>query len=92
MPPLVDERPPTLVLVDEDDALTCAAEHVDHFEAFQRRDGRPRARLPRVLAPQPAARRRPSSRGQAQVDADEAAVDAILAPARRRARNIQVLS
>jgi hypothetical protein len=85
LPPLVDERPPTLVLVDEDDALTCAAEHVDHFEAFPRTTV-VRARgfhgtwllNPRLVTAVNA--------WKAQIDADEAAVDAILAPARFGAR------
>ena len=78
LPPLA-HRPPTLVLVDEDDALTCAAEHVDHFEAFPRTTV-VRARgfhgtwllNPRLVAA--------VASWTAQVDADEAAVDAILAP------------
>ena len=85
LPPLVDERPPTLVLVDEDDALTCAAEHVDHFEAF------PRTTVVRargfhgswLLNPQLVTA---VASWTAQVDADEAAVDAILAPAKFGAR------
>ena len=85
LPPLVDERPPTLVLVDEDDALTCAAEHVDHFEAFPRTTV-VRARgfhgswllNPQLLTAVDAWTK--------QIDADEAAVDAILAPARFGAR------
>ena len=85
LPPLVDERPPTLVLVDEDDALTCAAEHVDHFDAF------PRTTVVRargfhgswLLNPQLVTA---VASWTAQVDADEAAVDAILAPAKFGAR------
>ena len=85
LPPLVDERPPTLVLVDEDDALTCAAEHVDHIEAFPRTTV-VRARgfhgtwllNPRLIEA--------VASWTAQIDADEAAVDAILAPAKFGAR------
>ena len=84
LPPLA-HRPPTLVLVDEDDALTCAAEHVDHVEAF------PRTTVVRargfhgswLLNPQLVTA---VASWTAQVDADEAAVDAILAPAKFGAR------
>lgn len=84
LPPLAN-RPPTLVLVDDDDALTCAAEHIDHFEAF------PRTQVVRargfhgswLLNPRLADT---VSTWTTQIDADEAAVDAILAPAQFGAR------
>ena len=85
LPPLVDERPPTLVLVDEDDALTCAAEHVDHFEAFPRTTvvSAPGFHGTWLLNPRLVTA---VNAWTAQIDADEAAVDAILAPARFGAR------
>ena len=85
LPPLVDERPPTLVLVDEADALTCVAEHVDHVEAFPRTTvvSAPGFHGSWLLNPRLV---EAVESWTAQVDADEAAVDAILAPARFGAR------
>ena len=84
LPPLA-HRPPTLVLVDEDDALTCAAEHVDHVEAF------PRTTVVRARGFHGSWLLNPRlveavASWTKQVDADEAAVDAILAPAKFGAR------
>ena len=84
LPPLA-HRPPTLVLVDEDDALTCAAEHVDHVEAFPRTTvvSAPGFHGTWLLNPRLVTA---VDAWTAQVDADEAAVDAILAPAKFGAR------
>jgi len=84
LPPLA-HRPPTLVLIDEDDALTCVAEHVDHVEAFPRTTvvSAPGFHGSWLLNPQLVTA---VASWTAQVDADEAAVDAILAPARFGAR------
>ena len=84
LPPLA-HRPPTLVLVDEDDALTCAAEHVDHVEAFPRTTvvSAPGFHGTWLLNPRLVTA---VNAWTAQVDADEAAVDAILAPAKFGAR------
>ena len=78
-------RPPTLVLVDEDDALTCVAEHVDHVEAFPRTTvvSAPGFHGTWLLNPRLV---EAVESWTAQVDADEAAVDAILAPAKFGAR------
>ena len=85
LPPLVDERPPTLVLVDEDDALTCASEHVDHVEAFPRTTvvSAPGFHGTWLLNPRLATA---VDAWTAQIESDDAAVDAILAPARFGAR------
>ena len=84
LPPLA-HRPPTLVLVDEDDALTCVAEHVDHVEAFPRTTvvSAPGFHGSWLLNPRLVTA---VNAWTAQVDADEAAVDAILAPAKFGAR------